>query len=197
MAYQVRATRRDDGGYTLSYGRGKGKIVAAAVRDPANSKWFVDVLGHRRKLADLKKDWGEWAARRYSGGSKAAGETTPAEPAPQAPTPMRMTNSGDAGLLVFASDPADPRFRYQSDHADPIKAGKSTPLGMLMEIQAWHERYRERVNDINRVLAAERIPGFNPFSFLRMMIDECIERECSCETQIYTDAHNQEKTTDV
>jgi hypothetical protein len=184
MAYQVRAKRRDDGGYDLSYGKGQKKVVATVVRDPANGKWFVDVLGHRQKLADIKKDWGTWAATRFEGASKAKRETAPIGPAQTpSPSPMRQTQGGDHGLKVYASNPNDPRFKYPTDiQGDNYrKRGHSTPLGMLLEVQAWHERYRDRVDKINQVLAAERTPGFNPFSFLRMMIDECIERECPNE----------------
>ena len=172
--YKVRATRREDGSYTLSYGKGQKKITAVTVRDPANNKWFVDVLGHRRKISDIKKEWGDWANKVYSGTSKASSESVPEAPAQFDPpssstlTPMRMKQGGDYGLKVYASDPNDPRFR-KDEHA--------TPLGMLLEVQAWCERYKERIEAINKNLAAQRTPGFNPFSFLRMMIDECIERE--------------------
>lgn len=151
----------------FSYGKGKKKIQAKAVKDPANQKWFIDTIGHRKKISDLKKEWGAVAEAAYNGVSNAKRNTTQACDQ-AAPTPMRRKQEGDTGLKVYASDPTDLRFR-KDDHA--------TPLGMLLEVQAWHERYKDRIDRINQVLAAERTPGFNPFSFLRMMVDECIERE--------------------
>jgi hypothetical protein len=147
----------------------------------------VDVLGHRKKLADIKKEWGAVAAKAYNGSSKANGESAQASDQ-AAPTPLRKTQQGDTGFKVYASDPNDPRFKYPVDVCHPVYIGHNaaeslalsghmTPLGMLLEVQSWCERYGDRVDRINQVLAAERTPGFNPFSFLRMMVDECIERE--------------------
>ena len=173
-SYKVRATREPDGNYLFSYGKGQKKITVKAVKDPANNKWFIDVLGHRRKISDLKKAWGVVAEAAYNGVSKAKGEATQASDQ-AAPTPMRMKQEGDVGLKVFSYDPNNERFRQD---------GHATPLGMLLEVQAWCERYKDRVESVNRRLAMERIPGFNPFSFLRMMIDECIEREIPGHTYV-------------
>jgi len=193
--YKTRATKRDDGGYDLSYGKGNKKITATTHKDPSNSKWFVDTLGHFKKLGELKKAWGTWASEQYYGTSKAVGETVPSCPAhipppptiPPPPPAVKRKPKGNGltppppvgrdGLLRYAFDPFDPQFRYPADHETEAKRKAVTPLGMLLEIQAWHERYKDRVEQVNHRLAQECVPGFNPFSFLRMMIDECIERE--------------------
>lgn len=225
--YKVRATKRDDKGYDLSFGKGKKKVTAITKKDPSNGKWFVDVIGHYPKLTDLKKAWGEWAAEQYHGDSKADGETVgdqvPAPPSPPSlppapstlppppppapgelikPTSRRKPKGnglvvkppvGLEGLAKFASDPFDPQFRYPCDHPEVDKQKALTPLGMLLEVQAWHERYKDRVEAINHQIALTRIPGYNPFSFLRWMIDECIEQEIPKETtDAETNLHDQD-----
>jgi hypothetical protein len=200
--YKVRAKRRSEeagGGYDLSFGKGKGKVTAVTLKDVSNNKWFVDVVGHFKKLSDMKVAWGKWAEQQYLGVSKASGETTPAvatalsPPPPPAPATtsrrgkkkiIALPPAGNDGLMMYATDPFDERFRYPKDYqfGEPFK-GQLTPLGMLCEIQAWHERYAERIKSVNHRLALERLPGFNPFSFLRLMLDECIQREISEENE--------------
>lgn len=191
--YKVRSTKRDDGGYDLSYGKGKKKITACTRKDPGNGdKWFVNEIGYFKKLSDLKTSWGQWASDQYNGSSKANGETAQTVHAPVPPPPPPSTRVlppppppiaprrkkgnglipappvGVAGRRAYLDDENDTRFKVE---------GKHTPLGMLLEIQDWHERYKDRVSEINHKLALAKIPGFNPFSLLRLMIDECIERE--------------------
>jgi hypothetical protein len=189
MAYQTRATRREDGGYNLNFGKGKKKVVAIAKKDPSNGKWFVDTVGHFKKLSDMKKVWGKWAAEQYNG-------TTPVSPAPTItsspssttipPIPKRPRKGavtpvpplGVDGLKMFAETPD--RFKHPNIPAlFGDRAGKPTPLGVLLEIQAWHDRYKDRITEINHKIALSRTPGFNPFSFLRLIVNECIEREIS------------------
>lgn len=235
--YKVRASKRDDGGYDLSYGKGQKKIAATTQRDPSNNKWFVDVIGHYKKLSDLKVSWGKWATERYHGTSKTIGETVPidaASPPPVVPSlvrsdmalplgdptvvPLSLTvpphplpaapkhkskhkskgngivpipPEGEDGRALYAINPNAPRFRYPEDHPDEHLRGKVTPLGILLAVQAWHERYKDRIGEINHKIAVLRVPGFNPFSFLRMMIDEIVEREVPKETD---DGKLQERT---
>jgi hypothetical protein len=107
-----------------------------------------------------------------------------APPPPPAPTPRKKGNGiipappeGAAARRQYVVDPDHPLFRYPADCGDPELAGRDTPLGLLMQIQDWHERYGDRVAKINHELALLNVPGFNPFAFLRLMIDECVERE--------------------
>lgn len=198
--YKVRASKREDGGYDLSYGKGKKKICGVTKKDPSNNKWFVDIVGHFKKLSDLKVAWGKWAEKTYHGDSKAYGETVdkpvpaPLPPPPSIPASEDITEGrkrgrprgnglvptppeGEVGRAEYAANPDDPRFRYPDDYEDESKRGKATPLGVLLSIQEWHERYKDRVSEINHRIALLRIPGFNPFSFLRMIVDETIELE--------------------
>lgn len=264
--YKVRANKREDGGYNLSYGKGSKKIECCTRKDPSNNdKWFVNGIGYFTKLGDLKTAWGKWAAEQYNGSSKANGESVQAAQAPvplstkvrcdnlngtvsysgpvydippgysrPAPTngpcdPLDMhARSGDTpppprvvpisapgigktplvppppppiaprrkqgngiipappegveGRRRYLADENNPLFRYPVDCGDSELAGKETPLGLLLEIQDWHDRYKDRVAEINHKLATAKIPGFNPFSFLRLMIDECVEREIPQES---------------
>lgn len=204
--YKVRAKRREDGSYDLSYGKGRNKVQALTKKDPSNNKWFVDVVGHYKKLGELKTAWGKWAEARYhgsSGVSKAKGETAPDTPTPlppvglpEEPPPVSNRRRKTAkparplaryGLAMFQRVPNDPLFRYSLGYPDPAKRGKATPLGMLLSIQQWCELYKERIADVNHGLAMRKIPGYNPFSFLKLMVEECVDREVPEDRKTHDD----------
>lgn len=45
----------------------------------------------------------------------------------------------------FAADPFNPLYRYPSDFEDCARAGRQTPLGVLVEIREWCKRYEKEI----------------------------------------------------
>lgn len=66
MAYKVRATRREDGGYDLSYGKGRRKLTAIMYRYGTAFKVEIGVEDMRGTLKALKERWGKWAESMYN-----------------------------------------------------------------------------------------------------------------------------------
>jgi hypothetical protein len=118
--FKVRNKRNDDGSYTLSYGKGAGKLEAIMVRD---GNWAIQdepSFGTHAKMADCKEAWGGWAVTAYGGASNtsaapALAETTPAHAAPSAP------KSGPPKVPPRAMPPSAPA------PTTPPKAKKSAP----------------------------------------------------------------------
>jgi len=47
--------------------------------------------------------------------------------------------------------------------------------------------YKERIADVNHGLAMRKIPGYNPFSFLKLMVEECVDREVPEDRKTHDD----------
>jgi hypothetical protein len=70
VAYKAKATRNEDGSYTLSYGKGSKKLTALVSN--MHGKFYVaipdrepnEVVGKKREVIAA---WGEWAASNYEG----------------------------------------------------------------------------------------------------------------------------------
>lgn len=98
MAFKTRATRRDDGGYDLSYGKGSHKIADAAQYDETSKRWGCDKLNDTYvKLKDLKAAWTGWAETHYAGqnGVEKPAKGPPAhKPAPKGPPAHKPVEQG-------------------------------------------------------------------------------------------------------
>lgn len=94
MSYKVRATRRADGSYDLSYGKGSRKLTAVAVKE---GKYFVADNRWRGMLRELKEAWGEWAARQY-------GTVTQIQEAQEPAENFEIDNPAPAGEIASISD---------------------------------------------------------------------------------------------
>lgn len=73
---------------------------------------------------------------------------------------------------TMEADPFNPAMRYPSDHADSAKRRCLTPLGLLVEIDAWTRRYEKAIREVS-----ERHPH-DPFSYLIDSLRACLKREC-------------------
>lgn len=72
---------------------------------------------------------------------------------------------------VMEADPFSRQMRYPSDHPDPAQRKMLTPLGMLVEIDAWTRRYEETIRKVS-----ERHPH-DPFDLLMQSVRACLARE--------------------
>lgn len=151
-------------------------------------------IGPCKTMKECKVRWGEWAAVAYDGsGSKGKAETpastppstTPSTTPPRVAGPPRVAPSGPPSVrpagpprttpampgdvdFQFAADPFDPRYKYPSDHDDAAKQRKLTPLGVLVEIDAWCRRHEA---------AIQNVEAFKP---LVASVRACLHREL-CE----------------
>lgn len=95
MAFQMRAGRREDGGYDLSYGKGQKKLTAVCQMNP-NKQWtIVDGFGSAnvtpsKKLSEVKQAWGTRAEASYGGAIPTPPEAPPAAGPPRLPGPPRI-----------------------------------------------------------------------------------------------------------
>lgn len=69
------------------------------------------------------------------------------------------------------ADPFSPQMRYPSDHPRPEQRKQLTPLGVLVEIDAWEKRYPNSIREVS-----ERHPH-DPFRLLMESVRACIARE--------------------
>jgi len=127
MAFKMRASRRDDGGYDFSYGKGAKRITAICLRQPTG-EWYIsdgfrglpgDALNMSKKLKEVKEAWAAAVEVAY-------GKTTPdalataiasARALPPLPSmdpnqlqisyPPRAVIENDAH---YTPDPFDPRY---------------------------------------------------------------------------------------
>lgn len=197
--FKTRNNKNEDGTYTLSYGKG-GRKLTAAMRKTADGEWIVEGLDSvYSTMRDAKETWGAMAQQAYKDGTPVKDDTPasppePKEPAPPkrpTPPPPSLKKAGPPSLKrrpkpaapesqptldTHAADPFDPRMRYPSDH--PRHPKKLTPLGVLVEIQSWCSRYRERINKTNKRLVSDgESPAYNPFYYLEQGVNDCLERE--------------------
>ena len=173
MAYQVRNSKNEDGSYTLSYGKGQKKLIAKMGRS-ATGMWGVAGVGQMHKtMKACKAAWGEWAEEAYEdGGSKGKAETPPpSSPPPPSPAgpPSFTPKAGPPAFKPpapkalsthYDADPFDPRFRNADKHY--------TPLGVLVQIEAWYERHKAEIKQLDRPQA---------FTPLIDAVRECLSRE--------------------
>jgi hypothetical protein len=108
MAFQMRARRREDGGYDFEYGRQSKKLTA--VCQQVGKKWAVidgfgsGTIDPNVKLADVKKEWGDRAAVSYGEAPQSPVETSP--PSTPPPTlPPRLPGPPRVGPPKLAPPP--------------------------------------------------------------------------------------------
>lgn len=79
MAFVVKATRRDDGNYDLSYGKGSKKLTGIAQKSGTgwtvlDAEGTVIIAPHELKR-DAQALWGKWAQKNYTGIQSGVDET--------------------------------------------------------------------------------------------------------------------------
>lgn len=148
--------RQSDGSYFLSVGRGRNKVTdrmyqAESTHEQFPKKWFAGHHGPFDTMKEAKQAWGEWAARAYTGEEDAAespsperdGQPSTSSPLPPPPSfkrgskfrkPIPSPPSRDLEH-AYNHDPFDPRFR-------DTKTREITPLGVLVEIAAYHQKHQ-------------------------------------------------------
>lgn len=194
MAFKVRNKRQEDGSYELSYGKGKRKLIAHMTANGSVDGWGVpegdgaDILGGFKTMRDCKEAWGEWAARKYASDGSGPAATVDGPPAasppapptvgpPSLPPPPSLPKPKPRDLdLECNADPFSLLYRYPSDHPDELKRQQITPLGVLVEIDAWVKRYGRRITQISAELE-KTAPHFNPFDPLVQSVRDCLARE--------------------
>lgn len=93
MGFQMRASRREDGGYDFAYGKSGKKLTAVCMQDSSRTWSITDGFGSgnvtpSKKLGEVKEAWGKRAEASYGGAipSVTEGEVqTPVAPPPSGP----------------------------------------------------------------------------------------------------------------
>lgn len=174
--------KKIDGGYQAWYGKKKKKIIAYVVKHKRG--WTVlkgDAPSHllrgHMKLADLKRDWEDWARKKWIERYMPTPNPTPPKPPPpptyhpgtprlaQAycpPPPGKLPRNLE---YEHVSDPFDPRFKYPYSEGDVYKRRQLTPLGVVVEVLAWCQRHSADIS---------RVPAFAP---VLDTVRECVHRE--------------------
>ena len=201
MAYRTRCSKREDGSYSLAYGKGSKQLTAVLVKETKQwrvgefvavtkgevvalwSAWAEKSYGndpHPLGPATMLLDDKEVAQARTAGGPPRIGAAVPVSGGPpRVALPTRPPPVAAPVPVVeqLRADPLNPQFRYPADHA--FFPRETTPLGLLVEIKGWHDRYAERINDVNEALAqSDKWPPYNPFHALISALNDIIEREC-------------------
>jgi len=155
MAYfKVNNSRNDDGTYTLSYGKGKGKLTATMSNDDEGWRVYTEDGGRhpgqpgakaRKTMKETKKVWGEWAEKAY------AGEDTPsdspdkpesARPAPP-PPPAHKPRTPPPPPARKAAGPPPPPAHLPSQPRE--QTGLPTPRRAIEDVFYWMLRNKNRV----------------------------------------------------
>jgi len=161
MSYKIVNKGNGDGTYTLSYGKGAGKLTAQMSNaggwklydDEGNKHVCVGPRDLFKTMKSAKEAWGKWAESRYQTG---VGNSEPDEQKPEPESiagPPRLTSPpplagpptiGPPALAPVADpistsntrcDPFDAAFHYPKDH--PTQPRNMTPLGALDEVYNW------------------------------------------------------------
>jgi hypothetical protein len=189
--FKVNNRKLEPGRYEFSYGRGRNKLVSVAWYNDLGRSWKTeDPAFESTTLQDLKALWGKWAIARYAGDPEP--DATPAPkgppvfvpPVPKGPPVFKPPVVTGPPVFKprpqiehqFAADPFDVRLRYPSDHDDPNKRQRHTPLGTLVEIEAWCKRHEADIKKVYDLLPRKDHP-YSPFTDLIASVRACIARE--------------------
>jgi len=144
MSFTVKNTGNGDGTYTLSYGKGKGKL--SDIMDHDDTGWFTMCDTERLNFSTMrecKEAWSEWAAGAYSMTEEVpleenlgSGEpieadrsSTPPPPRRRTPPPPARTSRGEQPLSKV------PAHQRSDERTPPIINNGY----WLHKIQEWHE----------------------------------------------------------
>lgn len=175
----LRVSRKPDRAWGLAYGR-QGRFITGTVRPVTPSArtewqvrtgdedWWPDIYPRK---ADAIDAWKNWAARQWARDLR-----TPETPSQVLPVDVLVPPPVIVGLdpsgIEDAADPFDVLLRYPADHPDPQRRKHTTPLGALVNILDWCDRYETQITNM-----VERLECYNVFDPLIRAVRECVHRE--------------------
>jgi hypothetical protein len=129
MSFVARFSRRDDGGYDCSYGKGGKKLTA--VCSVVDGKWKVSEgfgmgqIPAAKKLGAVKKDWAKLAEQAYgTNGEAATAAVTPPGPPRLGPPPLRPKEKIDLSQIPPTKGPPSLRMAQGLDPCSFVLTGE-------------------------------------------------------------------------